>query len=190
MRKLNKIRGILAIVVIAAASYLVVAIAMKFHRVDDPGAVLADLPKNIDVSLRKVHYTNTKEGTLQWDLVAGQVDYYHGPGIIRFTAAEMVLHGKNGSGGYTLKADSADYFKKTGDVRLAGNVSAVDDEGMRFETDHVVYRAADSLISSSDHVRLAGKSLTVEGTGIEIRVASKTIRVLHNVTATVGARKN
>lgn len=179
----------MAIAVIAAASYLVVAIAMKFHRVDDPGTMLDDLPKNIDVSLSKVHYTNTKEGTLQWNLVASKVDYYHDPGIIRFTNAEMVLHGKKGSGTYTLKADTADYFKKTGDVKLVGGVSAVDSDGTRFLADRVQYRAADSLITSADRVRLEGSSLTVEGTGIEIRVSSKTVRVLHDVTAVVGRRK-
>jgi len=189
MQNSNKIRRVLAIAVLAAATYILVAIAMKFHRVKDPTDLLADLPKNIDLSLKKVHYTNTKDGTLQWDLVARKVDYYNDPGIIRFSEAEMLMVGKGSSGKYTLKADTADYHKDSGDVKLVGNVTATNDSGMKFTTGHVEYHAARSLISTSDQVRLVDGNLSVEGTGMEMQVDAKRLRVLHNVTAVVKARK-
>lgn len=189
MQNFNKIRRVLALAVIAAAAYIMVAIAVKFHRVKDPGDLLADLPKNIDLSLKKVHYTNTKDGTLQWDLVARKVDYYNNPGIIRFSEAEMLMIGKGGSGKYTLKANTADYHKDTGDVKLVGNVTASSESGMKFTTGHVEYYAARSLISTSDRVKLVDGNLSVEGTGMEMQVDTKRLRVLHNVTAVVRARK-
>ncbi|MDD2320169.1 MAG: LPS export ABC transporter periplasmic protein LptC [Geobacteraceae bacterium] len=189
MQKFNKIKQVLAVVVIVAASYLMVVIALKYHRLKGPADMLSDLPKNIDLSLQKVHYTNTKDGVLQWDLLARKVDYYNDSGVIRFAQPEMVLFSKGGSENYTLKADTADYHKKSGDVMLVGNITATSESGMTFSTGHLDYNSSRSLVSTDDHVRLEDTSLSVEGTGMELRVDSRNVRVLHNVTAVITTRK-
>lgn len=176
--------------VLAAAVYLLVVIALKFHRVKTPDNILAELPGNIDVSLRRIHHTNTKDGALQWDLVANKVDYYNDTGIARFTGAEMALNSVEKTGKYTLKADVADYHKKTGDVKLKGNVSASSEAGMRFTTGHVDYIAGRSLISTSDRVRLEHGKLLVSGAGMELRVDEKKVRILRDVNAVIRTRKN
>ncbi|RQW88173.1 MAG: LPS export ABC transporter periplasmic protein LptC [Geobacter sp.] len=190
MQKFNKIKQVLAFVVIAAASYLTVVIALKYHRLKSPVEMLSDLPKNIDLSLQKVHYTNTKDGVLQWDLLAHKVDYYNDSGVIRFTQAEMVLFGKGGSGKYSLVADTADYHKKSGDVKLVGNITATNESGMTFSTGHLQYSASRSLVSTADKVRLVDASMSVEGAGMELRLDTRKLRVLHNVTAVIRTRKN
>ncbi|MGA7827365.1 MAG: LPS export ABC transporter periplasmic protein LptC [Geobacteraceae bacterium] len=189
MQKFNKIKQVLAFVVIAAATYLTVAIAVKYHRLKVPDDILSDLPKNIDLSLQKVHYTNTKDGVLQWDLLARKVDYFNDSGIIRFTQAEMVLYGRGDSGKYTLVAGRADYHKATGDVKLVGNISASNEAGLTFSTGHLEYSATRSLVSTDDKVRLADASMTVDGTGMELRLDTRKLRVLHNVTAVIQTRK-
>jgi len=189
MQKFNKIKQILAFVVIAAASCLTVAIVVKYHRLKSPAEMLSDLPKNIDLSLQKVHYTNTKDGVLQWDLLAHKVDYYNNSGVIKFTQAEMVLFAKGDSGKYALVADTADYHKKSGDVKLVGNITATNESGMTFSTGHLDYFASRSLVSTDDRVRLEDASLTVEGTGMELSLNTRKLRVLHNVTAVIRTRK-
>jgi LPS export ABC transporter protein LptC len=189
MQNFNKIRRILAFFVLAAATYLMVVIVLKFHRVKESDTILANLPKNIDLSLQKVHHTNTKDGTLQWDLVAQKVDYYNDTGIVRFTRPEMALNDGAKKGKYTLKADTADYYKKTGDVKLKGNVTASTETGMKFSAGHIDYVAARSLITTDDRVRLEDGRLSVQGAGLEIRVDAKKLRVLHDVNAVIGTRK-
>ncbi|HOP40814.1 MAG TPA: LPS export ABC transporter periplasmic protein LptC [Geobacteraceae bacterium] len=189
MQKFNKIKQVLAVVVIAAASYLAVVIAVKYHRLKAPTDILSDLPKNIDLSLQKVHYTSTKEGTMQWDLHASKVDYYNKSGVIRFSKPEMVLFGKGNAGTYALKGDTADYHKDSGDVQLVGNVSANNKSGMTFFTDHLEYSAARALIATDDRVRLEDAFLSVEGTGMELNLNTRKVRVLRNVTAVVNTRK-
>lgn len=174
--------------VIAAATYLMVVIVLKFHRVKDPESILADLPKNIDLSLQKVHHTNTKEGTLQWDLVARKVDYYNDTGIVRFAGPEMTLDSGSRNGKFTIKADTADYRKKTGDVKLQGNVSATSESGMKFSTGHIEYVSDRSLITTDDRVLLEDGGLSVQGTGMEIRVEAKKLRVLRDVSAVIRTR--
>jgi LPS export ABC transporter protein LptC len=189
MQNSNKIRRILAFLVVAAATYLMVVIVLKFHRVKEPDTILADLPKNIDLSLQKVHHTNTKDGTLQWDLVARKVDYYNDTGIVRFAGAEMALNGGGKNGKYSLKADTADYHKKTGDVKLKGNVTASSETGMKFSAGHLDYVAARALITTDDRVRIEDGTLSVQGTGMEVHVDTKKMRLLHDVNAVIGTRK-
>jgi LPS export ABC transporter protein LptC len=166
-----------------------VVIAVKYHRLKEPADLLSDLPKNIDVSLQKVHYTNTKDGVLQWDLLAHKVDYFNDSKIIRFTQAEMVLFGSGGSEKYTLVAGSADYHKDSEDVKLVGNIKASNEAGLTFSTGHLEYSAAQSLVSTDDKVRLADASMVVEGTGMELRLNTRSLKVLHNVTAVIQTRK-
>lgn len=189
MHYFNNIRRIIAFIVIAAATYLTVVIALKVHQVKEPSDILAALPKNIDLSLQKVRYTNTKDGTPQWDLVANKVDYYNDPGIIRFTAPEMVFNRSGSAGNYTLKADTADYYKNSGNVKLVGNITASTASGMKFTTGHVEYSAERALISTNDHVKLTDGNFTVEGNGMEIMVNDKRLKVSRNVTAIIGRRK-
>ncbi len=189
MQKYNKIKQVLAFVVIAAASYLMVVIALKYHRLKSPIEMLSDLPKNIDLSLQKVHYTNTKDGVLQWDLLAHKVDYYNNSGVTRFTQAEMVLFEESGSGKYALVADTADFHKKSGDVKLVGNITATNEAGLTFSTDHLDYSSSRSLVSTDDPVRLEDTSMTVVGNGMELSLDTRKLRVLHNVTAVIRARK-
>jgi LPS export ABC transporter protein LptC len=189
MHNLNNIRRILAFLVVAAAAYVTGVIALKVHRVKGPSDILSDLPKNIDLSLRKVRYTNTKDGTLQWDLVAKKVDYYNDSGIIRFTGAEMMFSGKGKTGGFKLTADTADYRKKTGDVRLFGHVTASAESGLNFSTGYIEYLADKKIISTRDRVKLFDGNFALDGSGMEVHLPTKMIRISSNVTATVGARK-
>jgi len=180
----------LGFVVLAAAVYLLVVIALKFHRVKTPESILSELPGNIDVSLRRIHHTNTKDGVLQWELVANKVDYYNDTGIARFTDAEMALNSGERKGKYTLKSDIADYHKKTGDVKLKGNVSATGETGIKFTTGHLDYIADRSLISTNDRVRIEDGKLLVRGVGMELRVNEKKVRILRDVNAVIQIRKN
>jgi len=59
---------------------------------------------------------------------------------------------------------------------------------MRFETARLFYQSSRSLISTNDHVRFTDGKLTVEGTGMELLIKAKKVRILNNVTALIGAR--
>jgi LPS export ABC transporter protein LptC len=186
MQYFNNIRRIIAVLVIAAATYLTVVIALKVHQVKEPSDILSALPKNIDLSLQKVRYTNTKDGSLQWDLVASKVDYYNEPGVIRFTGPEMIFSGRGAAATYTLKAETADYYKNSGNVKLAGNVTAATGAGMKFTAGNVEYIAKKAMITTNDHVKLTDGNFSVEGSGMEIMVHEKRLTVKRNIHAVVG----
>jgi LPS export ABC transporter protein LptC len=86
----------------------------------------------------------------------------------------------------TLDADSAMYHNKTGDVEIEGKITAVSNNGMKFESRSLRYLASRSMIDTRDRIRFVHGRLVVEGTGMEFDLKAKTVRVLNDVTAHIG----
>jgi len=145
--------------------------------------LLRKLPQNIDVALRKVHFTETRDGIKKWDLVADQAEYDKGRDVTHLTGVRLVVAGGRATGDITLTAGRADYYNGTRDVRLVDKVVAKSDSGMEFTTESAAYIAARSVITTSSRVKFADGTLTVEGVGMELKPETKNIRVFNEVTA-------
>ncbi|HEY6838038.1 MAG TPA: LPS export ABC transporter periplasmic protein LptC [Geobacteraceae bacterium] len=184
MLKPNKIRQFLALAVILAGGGLVAVIAVKLYWGKRP-AVVAKFSPTADISLQKLHYTETKKGKKQWDLTADKADYVREKEVTRLTGVRLVVAGTASTGDITLTAERADYHNKSGDVELTGNVRAKSVSGMEFTSNSAAYVAARSMIVTPDHVRFSDGMLSVEGVGMELAIDSRTVRVLHEVTANV-----
>ncbi len=190
MLKPNKIKLILALCIVSAGIWLTTVIVVKTHRSKGPVEILRQLPKNIDISLQKIHYTDIKDGEKRWALVADKVEYDKSRDYTYFRSVKLDLFTKGETESkVTLVADRAVYHDKTGEIEVAGNVTATNRTGMRFETTHLYYEPSRSLISTQDHVRFVDGKLKVEGTGMELMIKTKNVRILSNVTAYIGAQK-
>lgn len=185
MTKANKIRHVLASVIVLATLYLTVSLALKLGTNQKKEKVLPELPRNIELSLQDIHYTETKDGVKRWDLYAETGEYDKGGDVTRLKGVRFVLKGDARGGDITLRADRADYFNATKDVSLSGNVVAKSASGMEFATGSVYYQSARSLVTTKDRVRYSDPSLSVEGVGMELAVKTRNLRVLKDVRATV-----
>jgi LPS export ABC transporter protein LptC len=185
MQKLNKIRQLLALTIVVASVSLVVAIILKVTRLRGPAEVLPRLAKNVDVSLQKIHYTETKQGVKQWDLVADKVEYDKGREITSLAGIRLVVAGNGQTGDITLTADRGEFFNQSKDVQLSGNVVARSASGMEFTTSQATYRADRSMIESSARVRFTDGKLTLEGVGMELMTVTKNLRIQRDVTADI-----
>ncbi len=185
MQKLNKIRQLLAMMIVVASISLAVVIILKVSRGGGPAEVLPRLAKNVDVSLQKIHYTEMKQGVKQWDLVADKAEYDKEGEIARLAGIRMVVAGNRQTGDITLTADRGEFSNKTKDVHLAGNIVARSASGMEFTTSQAVYRAARSMIESPARVKFTDGKLTLEGVGLELMTVTKNIRILRDVTADI-----
>lgn len=190
MLKPNKIRQLLALAVILAGGGLVAVIAVKLYWAKRP-AVMAKFSPTADISLQKLHYTETKKGKKQWDLTADKAEYVREKEVTRLTGVRLVVAGTAATGDITLTAERADYHNKSGDVELSGNVRAKSASGMEFASNSAAYVAARSMIATRDHVSFSDGMLSVEGVGMELTADSRNVRILHQVTANVtpGKRK-
>jgi LPS export ABC transporter protein LptC len=185
MTKSNKIRQLLALFVILASLSLVSAIVLKIYRGRVTKELLRNLPKNIDVSLKKIHFTETRDGVKKWDLLADKADYNKGKEVTNLTGVRLVVAAGGKIGDITLTAPRAEYHNITRDVRMDGKVIAKSSSGMEFTTEDAEYIAARGVIVSSGRVTFTDGKLTMEGVGMEFKPETKNIRILNGVTANI-----
>jgi LPS export ABC transporter protein LptC len=184
MLKSNNIRQLLAFIIIMAGLVLTVTIAVRMSRKAPHDPASAQRVPTADVTLNKIHYTETRQGKKQWDLVADKAEHDLKKDLTRLTGVRLTVAGDRKTGDLSLTADHADYHTKTGDVELAGNVKAWNSAGMTFTSATAAYVAAESLIRTADPVKFSNGSLTVEGTGMMLATDTKTLRIDRQVTAT------
>ena len=185
MTKSNKIRQLLALFVILASLSLVAIIVIKIYKGRVTKQLLRKLPKNIDVSLKKIHFTETREGIKKWDLVADKAEFNKKMEVTHLTGVHLTIAAGGKMGDITLTAPRADYHNITRDVRLDGKVIAKSSSGMEFTLEDAEYIAARSVIVSSGRVRFTDGKLTMEGVGMEFKPETKNFRILTGVTASI-----
>jgi len=183
MIKSNKIRQMLALFVVLASISLVVLITIKIYK----GRLLKELPrklpKNIDISLKKVHLTETRDGEKKWDLVADMADYEKGKEVTHLKGVRLTIAAGKSTGDISLTAKEADYHNVSRDVTLDGGVVAKTESGMEITTDRVKYVAERAVIVSAGKVRFTDGKLTLEGVGMELTPQTRDFKILSAVTA-------
>ncbi|GLI36711.1 LPS export ABC transporter periplasmic protein LptC [Geobacter hydrogenophilus] len=189
MVKPNKIRHILASAIVLATLYIAVSLALKLGSGGKKEEGLPALPRNVEISLSKIHYTETKDGVRQWDLFAGKGEYDKARDVTRLTDVRLVLHERGKEGEITLVSDRADYFNASKVVVLTGNVVAKSEGGMEFVTGRASYQSKRSLVVTDDRVRFTDGGMSVSGVGMELSVKTRQVRILRDVTATVAPGK-
>lgn len=185
MVKANKIRHILALVIVLATLYVAVSLALKLGVGGKKKEGLPALPRNVEISLSKIHYTETKNGIKQWDLFAEKGEYDKARDVTRLSGVRLVLHERGKRGDITLVSDQADYFNASKDVKLSGNVVAKSESGMEFTTGQAFYQSNRSVVITDDRVRFTDSGMSVTGIGMELFVKTRQVRILRDVTATV-----
>jgi LPS export ABC transporter protein LptC len=187
MRKLKKIRHLLALAIIVAIFSLVAAIAVNMYQGKRSARTLPRLPQNIDLSMQQLHYTETRNGVKKWDLLADKAEYDRKSDLTRLTGIRMVIAGDRRFGELTLTADRGEYHNTTRDVRLIGHVEAKNATGMEFKTGHLTYSAARAVLQTTDRLRFTDSSMTVEGVGMELMTEKRNMKILSGVIATIRA---
>lgn len=183
MHKLNNIRRLLAILASLAALFVVATIAFRMQRAGVPARAVRKLPLQVDVSLQRVHYTETKGGTKRWDLSADRAEYNKQTDTTSLTGVRFVVAGEKGAGELQITADRADYRNGTRDVRLVGKVHGSGSE-MEFSTSRLTYVAARSQLETGAPVSFRDAGLQLEGVGMEFHTQTRKLRLLRDVSAT------
>jgi LPS export ABC transporter protein LptC len=183
MHKVNNIRRFL--VILASLSALCVAgtIAYRMHRDAAPTRKVPKLPLKVDVSLQRVHFTETKKGVKSWDLSAERAEYNKESDSTTLTGVRLVLTGKASTGDIEVTAERAEYRNSTRDVLLSGKVVGRSGSGMEFSTAKIAYVAARSQLETDQPVRFSDGGLQLEGTGMEFQTQTRRLKLMKDVRA-------
>ncbi len=180
------IRPVLALIVMTA----VICIATVVFRNGPRGSESVrpanqQLPRNIDVSLKKARFSEIQDGLVAWELVAERADYDKGGDTAYLSDIRMEFQRSGTHGAVTVTADSGEYSGTGKTVRLNGNVHVVTEDGASFKTNSIVYTGATELFSTTDVVTFRQQRLQLTAVGMDLGVKTQRAFFYSSVNASI-----
>lgn len=183
-RRLN-FRNLLALAILALAGTLAVLV-VRNYRGAAPEEILESLPRNVDLSLQKINYTETNDGKPRWTLVADSAAHNVGEGVTRIENIHMTFYDEQ-NGDMVLTAEKGEMDAASRDVTVSGNVAIVGAREWALYTEHLQYVGADRTIRNAEPVRLVSETMEVSGVGMRLDVRNRSLRLLSKVEARLPA---
>jgi LPS export ABC transporter protein LptC len=183
MHKLNNIRRFLVILASITALFVVATITFRMHQGGAPALKVPKLPLKVDVSLQRVHYTETRLGVKRWDLSADRAEFNKESNSTTLTGVRLVVSGEAATGELQVTAQRAEYQNGTRDVLLSGNVHGQSAGGIDFSTSRLSYVAARSQFETKEPVRFSDGGLLLEGVGMEFQTQTRRLKLMKDVSA-------
>ncbi len=174
MKSRLNLRNLLAAAILVFAGILIV-VAVRSFQGGRPEEILEHLPRNVDVALQQIHYTETRDGVRHWTLIAD-------------SAAHSVVEGL---GDVVMTARSGRFDVSERVLEAAGDVVVRSPEGYAFHTETARYRDADRTIRTEAPVRIVSDTMEVKGRGMRYSLEDQTLTILSEVVAHLenGARR-
>jgi LPS export ABC transporter protein LptC len=167
--------------VILVLSGLLAALVFRNYRGPANEEVISALPRNVDLSLRQIQYTETREGGRRWTLVADSAAHSAGDGVTRIENVRMTFYDENGDGEITLSAREGILTSATREVEVQGDVVVRSSRGYALYTDRLQYREATRQIRTEAPVRILSQTMEVTGKGMHLDVEKNTFVILADV---------
>ncbi|HEY7746709.1 MAG TPA: LPS export ABC transporter periplasmic protein LptC, partial [Desulfuromonadales bacterium] len=173
IRRLN-IRNLLALVILVLAGALTVTVIRNFQGAS-PEEDLEALPRNIDLSLKEIRYTETSDGLRRWMLVADSAAHSVGEGVTRIENIHMTFYDRQGAEDVILTARSGTFRAESREVEVHGDVVVKSPRGFALYTEHLTYGEADRVIRTTAPVRMVSDRMELTGKGMRLSVVDHTL---------------
>jgi LPS export ABC transporter protein LptC len=185
MMKRFNVRNLLALAIILITVALTFAVIRNFKRVA-PEEILESLPGNVDLSLKQINYTETREGKRSWTLVADSAAHTVENGITRIENIHMTFYDED-MGDVILTAERGEMQSDSRQVAVRGDVVVRNPQGYSLYTESLLYREADRMISTEEPVRMVSEKMEVTGVGMLLDVQDHTLVLLSDIQARLAA---
>ncbi|MFQ5329406.1 MAG: LPS export ABC transporter periplasmic protein LptC [Thermodesulfobacteriota bacterium] len=172
-------KRVLLLSVVASFSALIFFLLLhyRYGSIIDVGSVKIT---KTGVTIEKVHYTEVKDGTVEWTLDADSANYVQADGVTIFTNPKVLFYGKDGSV-YTMTGSEGSYMKESGNIKVSGDVLVVTGDGYTLATQSLRYDTASKEITTEERVSIDTSEMRIEGVGLLISVDRESFSVLDDV---------
>lgn len=180
------IRSVLAILVTVVFIGIVAAILRNGSHDQLPAqSALRQLPQNIDIALKKARFSEIRDGSVVWELVAEQAEYDKSGEVAHLSGIQMNFVRSRSSGAIKVTAEHGDYFSNSRNILLQGKVHVETEDGIVFDTASIEYNALKSQFKTADQVRFRQQRLALTAVGMEMDVKDQRARFFKYIDATV-----
>lgn len=185
IRRLN-IRNLLALVILVLAGALTITVIRNFQGAL-PEEDLEALPRNIDLALKEIRYTETSDGIRRWTLVADSAAHSVSEGVSRIENVQMTFYDRQGAEDVVLSARSGSFRVDTREVEVHGDVEIKSSRGYALYTEQLNYSEADRVVRTAASVRMVSAGMELTGKGMRLNVVDHTLVLLSAVRARIEA---
>ncbi len=182
----NKItsRNLLGLFIAVLSSVLLVTVLVNY-RDQAPEELIASLPKDVDIAVKGIDYTETSDGVRRWHLLADSADYSVKDGFTLIRDVFMTFFDDQGAEVATLRAQTGELSSETKVVNAKGEVVIESVRGYVFYSNSLVFSEADRLVSTDAPVRMLSDELEVTGTGLKFDVDKHVYQISGPVRARI-----
>lgn len=174
-------------VVPAAALLLIVGLlAAALLRNGRGGVAEVDsdpLDRSVDLALRDIRFTETRNGVRKYRLSAETAAYSAVAENTRVDGIDMVFFSRDGRDIIKVRAPQGELATASGEVTLRGAVEVTGEQGYTLTTDHLVYRKNDDQIITDAAVVLRSPQMVLTGRGMLLRVHDQKLVLQDKVQA-------
>jgi len=179
-------RNLLALLIVMSVAALVITLVVNMSG-DKPEELLDLLPKQVDLSLEKVHYTQTEGGRRRWTLDADSAAYQREAGLISLQNVEMVFFEAGRFAEVKMTAAEGLFHQQEERVEVWGDVEIATDQDQHFFTEHLRYEQGSELVISDQEVRMVSPQLELSGEGFRLELGSGNMSLQRDVHARLKA---
>lgn len=176
------LRNLLAALIILSVSALVVTLVLNLPG-KTPETLLDVLPKQVDLALEKIHYTQTEGGRRRWTLDADSAEYQREAGLISLQNVTMVFFEVGRFAEVKMTADKGLFNQQQEQIEVWGDVEIATDQEQYFYTERLQYEQASKRVSSDQRVRMVSPQLELAGEGFLFDLQTSRMSILKDVKA-------
>jgi LPS export ABC transporter protein LptC len=181
MVKLLTIRNFLTLVIVLLAFWMALQVLRDFLTLG-PNISRELIPKNIDLTLKNITYTKTRNGAPLWTLKADSALHSSETNITQIKNVRMVIFDRE-TGNIQLTADQGTLLPEYQAVTVSSNVTVVNPQGNTLQTEYLRYEENSDILHTDRMVKINGDRFTVYGRGMRINVIERTLVLLSDVVA-------
>ncbi len=150
-------------------------------------ALLKIMSDRIDLQVKNVHYTEVGDSGMTWEITADTARYRKKENLALFDQVTVRLVMKDGRV-FVMNGDRGRFNTQSRDMEIEGNVGIVSENGDRFATDLLLYRAAGKRIETDRPVVMENGSVRISGVGMILTLDEKKVTLLSNVRANTAGK--
>lgn len=176
------LRNLLALLILLSVAALAMTLFLNL-----PGKeveeLLDALPKEIDLALKKVHYTQTEGDQRRWTLDADSAAYQREAGLVNLKNISMTFFTVGPYAEVMMTANEGLLDQNRGQIEAWGDVTITTDRDEHIYTERLHYDEESRLVSSDDLVHMISPRLELNGKGLRLEIDAGRMSLLENVQA-------
>ena len=175
--------ALLATMVALLATILLFVAAGPARRVPQASAPILPLPQQADAGLQEFSFAQSKGGLVDWKIQARQAQLFEADATAVLNDIHVTLMGTDGVT-MTVAGDEGTINTTSKDFvisKRSGNLALILNGGFTIYTPRIRWDNQALRIWTDEPVRITGPRLEVTGQGMDAFLASREMRVRHNV---------